>query len=404
MGWNQPETMADGDSVTLYDLKEGTTSHNGDPIADVFAVLARPNSCILAVADGCGWGIKPRLAARCAVHGSIEHLNSKLFGVTPRQPSEQLTTQDIFHAMYRALHTAQKRILEHGGTTTTLCLAVIVELAEAKAGNKWGVCVVSVGDSLCYVWRYDTEEVYEITVPIAEGKERNQSDSGGCLGADFGDHPDLTNLHCCYAPLTDNDIVFLASDGVSDNFDPVTLRQAVPESSITSNPTSTSSPPSLETSPISSVPALSPIQRKHLATMHMSTLLKAARAKNHSLNASTMKATVTNYVLEVTGEKRKFLEEVGIETLSKALTPAERREQDKRIGHTVKQLPGKLDHATIAAYQVGRIVTSIPEEAIRRTHSLSDAYLINRTTNEHMHTRNTRTHTIGGGKAHNQIV
>ncbi|CAI8034297.1 PP2C-like domain-containing protein CG9801 [Geodia barretti] len=135
VGWQRPQSNADGESITLYEHKDQSTYHHGDPIADVFAILARPNSCILAVADGCGWGIKPRLAARCAVHGSIEHLNEKLFSSSS---AEKFTTQDVFHVMYRSLHTAQKRIIQHGGTTTTLCLAVVVELAEAKAGNRWG--------------------------------------------------------------------------------------------------------------------------------------------------------------------------------------------------------------------------------------------------------------------------
>lgn len=402
--WNRPQAMADGDSVTLYDLKEGSTSHHGDPIADVFAILARPNSCILAVADGCGWGPKPRLAARCAVRGSIEHLNSKLFQMTSEH-SEQISTHDIFHAMYRAMHSAQKCIIKHGGTTTTLCLAVVVELAEIKAGNKWGVCVVSVGDSVCYVWRHNMEEVHEITMAFAEGQERNQMDSGGCLGADMGDHPDLTNLHCCYAPLADNDIVFLVSDGVSDNFDPVTLREGIPESCIVTNPGCTSpSPPSpLDISPLSSVPTLSPIQRKHLATMRMSTLLKDTRAKKHSLNATNVKETVRNYAVQITEEKRGFLEQVGIESLSRALTPAERRVQDKQIGNTVKQLPGKLDHATIAVYQVGRLITDIPED-VRRTHSPTHPYVFNRPTNDHVHSRTHTLDSYSGGKVHNQVV
>ena len=376
VGWQRPRSNADGESITLYEHKDQTTYHHGDPIADVFAIIAHPNSCILAVADGCGWGIKPRLAARCAVHGSIEHLNDKLF----RPPwSERFTTQDVFHVMYRSLHTAQKRIIDHGGTTTTLCLAMVVELAEARAGNRWGLCVVSVGDSVCYVWRHEAQEVHEVTAAIREGKERNLRDAGGCLGADMGDHPDLTNLFCCYAPVAEHDLVFLSSDGVSDNFDPVTLRQALPESSETS-PTSSLTPPSVSqhtTSPASpstpTLPILAPSERQNLALLRLTNLLRDVCASKE-LNATNVKEAVKNYVIDATEEKRLFLEQVWAAANHSTLTTAERREQDRKIGHTVKQLPGKLDHATIAVYQVGRVVEEDSMLHVRRPHSATQSF------------------------------
>ena len=76
-------------------------------------------------------------------------------------------------------------IVEHGGTTTTLCVAVVVELNDPKAGSKWGLCVVSVGDSLCYVWRSEDGEVFEVTSEMHLGKDRNPRDCGGCLGCRF---------------------------------------------------------------------------------------------------------------------------------------------------------------------------------------------------------------------------
>ena len=392
--WHRPQTLADGDSITLYEHKNGTSLHHGDPIADVYAIVARPNSCLLAVADGCGWGIKPRLAARCAVHGSIEYLNAKLF-----QSSERLTTHDVFHCMYRSLHSAQKCIIQHGGTTTTLCLAFVAELAEAKAGNKWGVCVVSVGDSVCYVWRNDTHQVHEVTAAIRDGKERNQRDAGGCLGADMGDHPDLTNLHCCFAPLADNDIVFLSSDGISDNFDPVTLHEATPEVGLENSqvvfPPSSQDHPTASAS--STIPALSPGQRQSWAVMRMSALLKESWTEKNALNATNVKEAVTNFVIEATEEKRKFLEEVWRASGNEALTPAEKREQDKHITHTVKLLPGKLDHATIAAYKVGQICPAVSDKDIRRGHSPTHSYYMNTVAAEDHRTQKLDTYSVHGG-------
>lgn len=51
----------------------------GNPIADVFAVCARENNAILAIADGVNWGDKARVAAQCAVRGAVDFLEAVLF-------------------------------------------------------------------------------------------------------------------------------------------------------------------------------------------------------------------------------------------------------------------------------------------------------------------------------------
>lgn len=53
-----------------------TGTNAGTPIADVFGIIARENNCILALADGVNWGEGSRLAARCAIRGALDHLNS----------------------------------------------------------------------------------------------------------------------------------------------------------------------------------------------------------------------------------------------------------------------------------------------------------------------------------------
>lgn len=50
----------------------------GEPIADVWGVVARRNNAILALADGVNWGDGARLAARCAIRGAIDHLNTHI--------------------------------------------------------------------------------------------------------------------------------------------------------------------------------------------------------------------------------------------------------------------------------------------------------------------------------------
>jgi hypothetical protein len=58
----------------------------GDPVADAFAICARGNNCVMLIADGVNWGEKSRLAARCALYGSMEYINNRIFNLR-RQPT-----------------------------------------------------------------------------------------------------------------------------------------------------------------------------------------------------------------------------------------------------------------------------------------------------------------------------
>lgn len=54
--WFCPHEMAYGIATTLYEKNPTNNVNNGEPIADCFAVAARPNAAILALADGVNWG------------------------------------------------------------------------------------------------------------------------------------------------------------------------------------------------------------------------------------------------------------------------------------------------------------------------------------------------------------
>lgn len=362
--WYRPHPVADGDSITLYEHKPGNTQHHGDPIADVFSIVVRSNNCILAVADGVNWGIKPRLAARCAVHGVMEYLNVDLYSKSTRPKN----VQDVFHSILRAFHCGQKKIIKCGGTTTTLCVAVVVELQEPRGGAGWGLCVVSVGDTLCYVWREEVQMVYEVTMAMHLGKERNPRDCGGCLGCDLGDQPDLSNLLCCFVPIASEDVVFIVSDGISDNSDPVILKEALAEGqplSPTSDPSNQAasmggrhgSPPGSNGSSIPTLPVVTPEQRQALILMKLTTILK--HKTRMPLQAQDVRDAVINYVIEATEVKREYLEKRWVELERPDISIAERRANERDIAQHIKFMPGKLDHATIAAYKVGKLKKTV---------------------------------------------
>lgn len=209
-GWTERHYRAYGIGTSLYDCDPVTNHTSGDPVADVYAVVAGENSCILALADGVNWGEKSRLAARCAIAGCLQYLSIHL--------SKASTTQDIMSCLFKAFEHAQQCILEKNATMTTLCVAVVCQL---EASNRWGLCVVNVGDTLAFTYK-KSKGVQEVTIGSHfETVERDMRCPGGSLGPVDGYNPDLSNLTFSLTFLDQGDIVFLTSDGVSDNFDPV---------------------------------------------------------------------------------------------------------------------------------------------------------------------------------------
>lgn len=208
--WTKRHQRAYGICTSLYDCDPVTQRTSGDPVADVYAVIARPNGCILALADGVNWGEKSKLAAQCAVGGCLQYLSTNLFSAT--------NTHDVMYQLLKGFEHAQSCIIEHEATMTTLCTAVVCEL---EGTDQWGLCCVNVGDSLAFVFDNNTG-VREVTLGSHFGEaSRDMRSPGGSLGPSDGYNPDLSNLTFSFTLVNSGDVVFLTSDGVSDNFDPV---------------------------------------------------------------------------------------------------------------------------------------------------------------------------------------
>jgi len=89
--------------------------------------------------------------------------------------------------------------------------------------------VCNVGDSLAYVYDPHSGHVREITQGSHDiTSNRDMRDALGALGPVDGINPELGNLTCSMTFLNEGDVVFLTSDGVSDNFDPVVGKFCVP--------------------------------------------------------------------------------------------------------------------------------------------------------------------------------
>lgn len=167
-----------------------------------------------------------RLAARSAVQGSLEYLDSAVFGQVAGGMAT--TTREVFVSLLRSFWSAHACILETGGALSTLTVAVILPLAEEKFVGKSIVCCCNVGDSLGYVYskNYGVREFTQGSHDV--NSMRDMRDALGALGPVDGNKPELGNLTLSMTIVEPGDIVFLTSDGVSDNFDPVVGKFAEP--------------------------------------------------------------------------------------------------------------------------------------------------------------------------------
>lgn len=224
--WNLENECAYGLSVSLYERNYITKEQSGSPIADCFGVVQRGNSTAIALADGVNWGEGARLAARSAVQGSLDYLDTAVFGQFAGGMA--CSTREVFVSLLRSFWSAHACILETGGALSTLTVAVILPLAGEKHAGKSIVCCCNVGDSLGYIYstKYGVREFTQGSHNLDE--MRDMRDALGALGPVDGKNPELGNLTLSMTICESGDIVFLTSDGISDNFDPVVGKFAEP--------------------------------------------------------------------------------------------------------------------------------------------------------------------------------
>uniref|UniRef100_A0A1W7R9Y8 PP2C-like domain-containing protein CG9801 n=1 Tax=Hadrurus spadix TaxID=141984 RepID=A0A1W7R9Y8_9SCOR len=361
--WNRPSDYSYGIATTLYERHPVTRENAGNPIADSFAICMRENSAILALADGVNWGEKSCLAARCAVHGCMDYLNKALY----REGGKIETTMDIFVCLLRSFHAAHNLILQENGMLTTLCAAVVCQL---KNSDKYVVCTCNVGDSLAYVYsqKYGVREITEGSHDIHS--MRDMRDALGALGPVDGQNPELHNLTVSMTLVDHGDIVFLTSDGISDNFDPVVGKFAIPRKHEKSSKMEVTEENGKNNARLHrlnsqndkdcisydpSLPLVEAHQRHELTLLRMEDLLTYGVNEGDGAvqNARHVCDQMIDFAMKLTVAKRRILEdpELYIDG-GLAISQSEQRIRRRKAGEKLAMVPGKLDHASVVAYMV----------------------------------------------------
>ena len=130
------------------------------------------------------------------------------------------------------MDAAHNTILKKEGGLTTLCVCLVCPVYNSA---DFAVCCVNVGDSFAYVFSKNNG-IREVTVGSHDvASERDIRDAGGAIGPVDGDNPELQNLTCSLTFVNKGDVVFLTTDGISDNFDPVVTKVAIPKKDTDNN-------------------------------------------------------------------------------------------------------------------------------------------------------------------------
>lgn len=263
-----------------------------------------------------------------------------------------------------SIDVAHDTILHYDGGLTTLCVALVCPLKESK---QFAVCIVNVGDSLAFVFSRQ-HGVREVTTGSHDIRaERDIRDAGGALGPVNGKDPELHNLTCSMTFVDPGDIVYLTTDGISDNFDPVVTKIAVAK---TKSKKASESLPALADDGECTIsdnvndsdvdpgeledgkPVMLPHERHQYAVKEMERVIHEFELFTESpCSAQELCGALLQHVLKLTDSKRKVLENPRL--YGRKLKHKDREFRDKEIVIKLSKSPGKLDHATIIGYEVG---------------------------------------------------
>lgn len=250
---------------------------------------------------------------------------------------------------------------------------------------------------------------------------RDMRDALGALGPVDGVNPELNNLTVSMTIVEQGDYVFLCSDGISDNFDPVVGKFALPKKPEKPQRKSSEPPkpdpskasikrqnsnsqevtskrqsrlnavlrrqnhnnnnniedqkksggrkseeivPSLPLEP--TLPIVEAHQRHQLTLLRMEDLLTNGQNDNDKGFDSSQKLcdTLIDFAMKLTVAKRKILEDPDLYQIDEPDSTVEQRSRRRKVGDKLCTVPGKLDHASVVACRIGNYK---PHSPIRRS-------------------------------------
>lgn len=298
-----------------------------DVVCDQWYVRLLGNRIVFALADGCNWGVKVRLAASTACRAIIDQVGDRDVQARIRD------TMEGRHYLLRSFSVAHEQVIAATTGTTTLLAGILMEVDPDT--DEWALVTASVGDCKAFVYMQDADRCVDVTL----GNRRNLRDArdpGGRLGDSDGQkQPDLRNLQSYFWPVKRNDLLMLVSDGVHDNLDPESFGKHPKD--IASDFTD----PRLSAL-AAGIPDWDDADQDTTEKLKSSWMLQKlhgiikSTAKD-GLTAKQVSNTLCDYVMQTTSPSRNFME-----------ANPDKPEPTDHVCY-----PGKMDHTSVISFTVG---------------------------------------------------
>lgn len=325
-------TMLSDGSVTV-----DKNVRQGDPICDQACLERFENGVLVALADGCNWGEKPRKAALLASRTFVEYVKRSASEVLTVQDAGQLFLQAFVQAHHRIVEGFEDKWWECG--TTTLLGGALVQLKDPY--NPWGFVCASVGDCKAFLITR-RKGVFDITSGSRTGAAATDAtDSGGRLGPHVEGNPDLRNMSLYFRLVDEGDVIVVVSDGLYDNLDPQSLGLSPKDAGIMDSGSDwTKVPPELVEK------AKSDYMCEKIRSLLWNTAVRNSRDSDEGsgdgddffvdVDPSKVVETLIKHAHTTTQSSRDFMEKF----------------PNLKLPTDYAKYPGKMDHTTACAFKV----------------------------------------------------
>jgi len=293
-------------------------------VCDQWYVRLLGNRIVFALADGCNWGQKVRLAASTACRAIIDQVGDR--DVQARIKD----TMEGRHYLLRSFSVAHEQVVAATTGTTTLLAGIIMEVDPDT--DEWALVAASVGDCKAFVYMQEADRCVDVTL----GNRRNLRDArdpGGRLGDSDGQkQPDLRNLQSYFWPCKRNDVLMLVSDGVHDNLDPESYGRHPKDIAPDFTDTRLSSL-------AASIADWDDADQDTTEKLKSSWMLQKLHSiiKSKDMTAKSVSTSLVNHAMNTTSPGRTFME-----------TYPEKPEPSDHVSY-----PGKMDHTTCISFAIG---------------------------------------------------
>jgi serine/threonine protein phosphatase PrpC len=293
-------------------------------VCDQWYVRLLGNRIVFALADGCNWGQKVRLAASTACRAIIDQVGDRDVQARIRD------TMEGRHYLLRSFSVAHEQVVAATTGTTTLLAGIIMEVDPDT--DEWALVCASVGDCKAFVYVQEADRCVDVTLGNRRDL-RNARDPGGRLGDSDGQkQPDLRNLQSYFWPVKRNDILMLVSDGVHDNLDPESFGRHPKDIA------AEFSDPRLS-SLSSAIKDWDDADQDTTEKLKSSWMLEKLHSiiKSQDMTAKSVSNALVDFVTHTTSPSRDFMEAY-----------PDKQEPSDHVAY-----PGKMDHTTCIAFTIG---------------------------------------------------